>query len=216
MIAVMHASHMNPRVKNVTDILEARGVPYVIYGLDNRWRGFAQKLMTARTAACALTDHHYILFIDAHDVIVLAGVEALVRRFEAQGHPWVCAAEPNIWPPNSFRPEEYPPSSSPWRYLNSGCYMAEREYMVECFARWEPIEYGVDDQQWLADKYINDPGSIKLDTGCHLFQCLIGGWEHFTIHGDTFYNEMTMTAPLVLHHNGGGDISEERLRPLWP
>ena len=213
MIAVLYASHHNEHVRRVCSILETQCVPFKLYGGDNTWKGFGQKLQCAARAARELTEEH-ILFIDAHDVIVLGGPDALLARFEGFRHPWVCNAEPNIWPPNSFPPETYPVCNSPWRYLNSGAYMAERRYLAECFDRWGVPEAGVDDQHWLADRFLKEPGSIKLDTECSMFQTLIGGAWAFEIDNGRLYNTVTDAFPLVLHHNGGGDIIDYK-GVLW-
>lgn len=216
----MYASHPRPQIETVKSLLDRHGIQYQMYGLDRNWRGFGAKLRSAYRAALELEWHDYILLLDPPDCVPLGGPEAILERFEAFRHPWVCAAEPNIWPAGSFRTEDYPETQSPWKYLNSGSYLVERRYLKECFQRWAPegpdsIPTRVDDQQWLADKFIHEPGCIKLDTGCQLFQCLIGGWWAFEVEPGRLYNKVTGTEPLILHHNGGGDIFEERVRVLW-
>jgi len=215
MIAVMHESDFrNERFRFVEAKLKAQGIPYKPYG-DRQWRGFGQKLQTAAQAASQRTEDH-ILFMDSRDVIPLAGPDTILKRFKAMGHPWVCAAEPNIWPPNSIKPGAYPTCTSPWRYLNSGLYMAERKYLKECFERWGIPAVGDDDQLWLARRYVQEPGCIQLDVGCELFQCLIGSWWAFRLSKGKLYNKMTDTFPLMLHHNGGGNVmTDERLADLW-
>jgi len=93
--------------------------------------------------------------------------------------------------------------------------MAEREYLVDCLEKWggNSISPGVDDQRFLTDRYLEEPGTILLDTGCKLFQSIIGGFHLFTLSPGKLHNRLTDTDPLVLHWNGGGDIEE--IREVW-
>ena len=217
MRAVMFASHDNLQLQTVLHILKLRGIEYKVYGKQGEWRGFGEKLRAAHQAAKELRDEH-ILFLDAYDTVVLGSENEILAQFEKLEHPWVCNAEPNIWPPGSFEPEDYPQVDTPWKYLNSGAYLAERTYLLEQFDRWVGtgrIPFNVDDQRWLAGYYLSEPGVIKLDTDCELFQCLIGGWWAFETEPGVLYNTHTCTHPLILHHNGGADLQEQRMRDIW-
>lgn len=218
LIAISHIEPPDERSDLVKSIIEKHGIPFKPYEFHNRWRGnYANKLRTAFQASKELTDYTHILFLDAFDIVVLAGVEQIMKRFEKFNHPWVCNSEPNIWPAgyaHSFKAEDYPPCDSRWPFLNSGAYLAEREYLKECFERWE-IPNRTDDQWYLTEKYLHRPGCIKLDTNCELFQCLIGGWWAFESSPGRLHNNQTGTDPLILHHNGGGRLTEERMKVFY-
>jgi hypothetical protein len=216
--ALLYADRRDdPRLTVVVGALQRHGVPFTIIG-ELPWRGFGHRLLAIAQAAETL-DAEVVLSCDAYDTLVLAGPTALLARFRALGAPWVHAAEPNIWPIGSHRPEEYPDHSTPWPYVNGGMYMVERAYFVDCMrlfrAELELLDH-MDDQGWLATCYLRHPDLIYLDTHCQLLQCLIGGWGHFQIADGKLHNITTDTWPLVVHHNGGGDFGKDaRTWPLW-
>ena len=211
------SNHDDPRLALVTGQLARYGVPYTVLG-QAPWQGFGQKLLAVQAAAETLTED-VLLFCDGYDTLVLDGPAALLRRFREIGMPWVSAAEPNIWPPGADQPAEYRDHSTPWPYLNSGLYMAERSYLQACFKLWcaeEALHNATDDQAWLAGRYLRHPERMLLDTRCQLFQCLLGGWWAFEIQDAKLHNTVTDTWPLVVHHNGGGNLATyERTWPLW-
>jgi hypothetical protein len=211
------SNHDDARLAVVTGQLGRYGVPYTVLGAPP-WRGFGQKLLAVAAATETLTED-VLLFCDGYDTLVLDGPEALLRRFKELGALWVSSAEPNIWPPDAHRPEEYPDHSTPWPYLNSGMYMAERAYARECFKLWRQeldLWDFTDDQAWLASCYLKHPDLMLLDTRCQLFQSLLGGWWAFEIQDGKLHNTAMDTYPLVVHHNGGGNLlTYERTWPLW-
>jgi len=154
-------------------------------------------------------------------VVVLAGPDEVMERWREFEHPWVYNAEPFIWSPDSFQPEDYPTPDVTYRYLNSGAYIAEREHLVECFDRWTiPCYLPRGDQDWMAARFIKEyPDAIALDYGCELFQCmcgsLVGDEPHCTIEPGKVVNHVTETEPLIIHFNGGDDITAPNRRLLW-
>lgn len=213
LIAVLHAAPPNEKSDIVTSVLKKRGIPFKLYS-DSVWNN-ADKIKTALRASQELVDYEYILFLDAYDVIALAGPDEILERFQAFHHPWVCAAELNLWPPTSIKREKYGSFETPYRYLNSGMYLAKREYLRECLERWGVPDEIYSDQYWFASHYLAEPGCIQLDTHCQLFQCLISSWWAFDVLPGKLYNNYTKTYPLLLHHNGGGKLTGEKVRPLW-
>ena len=213
--AVLHAAPHNAKSVLVTSIMDAFHVPYTLYEYSE-WHSHADKITTAYRATQELTDASHLLFLDAYDVLVLGTPEAILEQFVTLKHPWVCAAEINLWPPHSFHPSDYGDTfTTPWRYLNSGVYLAERTYLAACLERWGIPEEAPSDQAWYAEHYLQDTGSILLDTQCTLFQCLISSWWAFEVSPGRLYNNYTRTHPLILHDNGGARLTRDRVRVLW-
>lgn len=221
MITILFASYGHRKLNRVLWCLDQHQLRYHVY--RGQWRGFGTKLNAAYQATLDFPEEKHILFIDAYDVVVTAGEGKILERFRELDHPWVCSTEPFIWPQGSFAPEQYPPKDPPntnWPYINSGAYLAERDYLQSCFERWKAqdgeIPYGCEDQPYLFGHWLKEPGVFKLDMGCRLFQSLIGGWWAFEIPGLwKFHNKQVDSWPLILHHNGGGDIEDNNVRPVW-
>jgi len=161
------------------------------------------------------------MLMDARDVVLLAGEEEIMERWESFDHPWVYNAEPFIWSPGSFEPDDYPPCDTLYRYLNAGVAIGEREHIIGWFNSWTlPLYLPTGDQDWMAARYLDSyPAAIKLDSNCELFQCLCGSMvgddPYVTIERGKVYNRMTDTYPLVIHANGGSDITLPPFDTLW-
>jgi hypothetical protein len=177
--------------------------------------------------SCSLfEDFTHIMFIDAMDVVVLAGADEVMERFFALGHPWVYNAEINIWSPGSFEPDDYPPCDTPFRYLNAGACIAEQKHMAYWYSKWTeggeaiPRHLPGGDQDWVAEHFLlSYPDAIKLDTGCELFQCACGAQMGddpiIQVSPGKVHNRVTGTDPLIIHFNGGTDITDDQRRILW-
>ena len=216
LITILYVSIPCGRSEAVESILKAQKIEYRVYG-GRPWRGFGDKLKMVHEAANTLTEYTHVLVLDGFDCICMAGEQALLDRFLEFNHPWVMTAEINCWP-EAARFKDYPnPPETPWRYVNTGPYMAERTYMAACMNRWggATLDPAENDQRWFTDRYLAEPGAILLDTGCRLFQSLLGGFDMLQYEPHKLTNLKMGTEPLVLHHNGGGDIRDEKTRGLW-
>jgi len=194
--------------------LEAHGWTCARWLVDH-WSGFALKLKTVYNLAQKSTKFSHIMFVDARDVVLLGTPDQVLERFLEFDHPWVCGAEVNLWPVNSFPKDVFPPSSTCWRFLNSGAYVANREHLLSCFEKWPEIPNDADDQRWLASRYLENPDDILLDTKCKLIQNMCGSDHLMYMEYGRAYNMLTHTEPLIVHFNGGTDITDPDRRILW-
>lgn len=220
-ISIISAPLANePRVCAVRDILDHWGYHHIQL-VDYIWRGFVSKLIFGDQMAHELTEFTHLMYVDARDVVVLAGPDEVMERWEQFNHPWVFNAEPFIWTPGSFQPEDYPTPDCFYRYLNSGAFIAERKHLARWFDRWAiPLNLPTGDQDWMAARFIEDyPDAIALDVNCELFQCMCGSLmtdePHCTMEPGKVRNDLTGTEPLVIHFNGGDDITDVDRRELW-
>lgn len=210
---VMHASNQNdPRYLTVARLVDSLGLHRYTYGLG-KWKGFGDKLITAREAARTLTNYTHLLHIDAYDVIVIGNEQEIFERYLSLGHPFVCMSEVNCWPDISVA-HEYSQTNSPWPYLNSGCYMGERTALLDVLNSFD-LKPNLDDQRVLTRYFIDHPGSIMLDQNCVLFQPLLGSMHLLDIDYMHIYNRHTGTHPLIAHHHGGGNVNTGDVVNLW-
>lgn len=207
------------RVKICQRVLKKQGFNTHLE-IDNHWRGWGSKI-NFNTGFVRKLDCKYVMFLDASDVIALAGPDKVMERYLELDHPWIYATERSVWPPSSFKPDDYPASDSPYRFVNSGGYIGEREYIVNRYRKWTDnwtasYDGYRSEQLWVAERFLENPGAIKLDTQCKIFLSVGGarGCKH-TPDG-RMYNPETGTYPLLIHFNGGNDISEHPgAKALW-
>jgi hypothetical protein len=191
--------------------------------VDNLWFGWPSKLIGVIGLIRDLDPSYtHVMISDGADVVVLAPPEVVMERWASFGHPWVFNAEPHIWSPGSFTPEQYPTSQQYiYRYLNAGVSIGERAHVYEWFRRWtndftEDPQCIKGDQDWYAERFIRHyPEAIRLDHNCELFQCMCGSDGLCAIAPGHLYNRETDTDPLVIHFNGGTDITLPDRRLLW-
>jgi len=212
-----------PKTEAVMAILEYHGWD-VYREIEPRWTGFIRKVHYAHEMAKELTQYDYLLLMDARDVVVLEDPQTVLDRFLEFDQPWVCAAEPNIWPIGMYRSSDYPPGPvlNPYRYLNSGAYIAERGHLLDCLDRWPRLGRDQvaliakgEDGAFLTEFYIREPGAITLDHECRLFQCMCGSDWCCEVTPGHVHNALTDTDPLVIHYNGGTNITAPDRSYLW-
>lgn len=210
-VVVMVASHQNEEFQRTVDSLRTSNLDIKIYGQGESFF-FVKKLKYAAKAAEELVEYTHILFVDAFDILFIGDEVQIEERVKQLGnHDFICSTEKACWPDPELD-SQYPLLGfSPWCYLNSGSYIARREYLVELFKK-EKIEdlkvLAVDDQLWLTQLYLKDPEKvIKLDTQCVLFQSVAFLAEgEFSTEGK-FKNNITGEYPIILHGNGRTDLS---------
>jgi len=182
------------------------GFEPVILGRGRRWTGFGMKLSLLRRALSAIRGRRVVIYLDAHDSLIVRPSGAILKAFEAMNHPLVFSAEKNCWP-DAWKAFLYPEADTPWRFLNSGGFVGEaavlREALRDLGSR---IPSSLDDQRWWTNRLLADPESIRLDTRCEIFQTLWGSMGDLALRKE-IYNRRTRTYPSIVHGNGWTDMS---------
>jgi len=217
-----------PKTLACASVLIHHGFDYTMK-LDWLWQGWISKIWHMMDIVKDLAGHRaghgtaytHLMFIDCADVLPLAGPDEVMERYFEFDHPWVYAAEPFIWSEGSFQPEDYPTPDVLYRYLNAGASIGEIGHMRHWLSQWpRPKALPQGDQDWMAARFIeNYPNAMMLDTNCDLFQCCCGSKVEpdpfITVSPGKMYNRITDTYPLIIHANGGDDITAPDWRPLW-
>lgn len=188
------------------------------------WRGTWDKVEAVRDFLPAMrrAGATHACLVDALDVVAQGGRD---RLYEAAGPGCLFSAEAWCWPLPHLEPL-YPPSPTRWRFLNSGGYLAEIDYLGDYLlagadAGLTPDQTAgsdglrFEDQAWFSHKFLADRANCRLDVRCKVFQTLGSGvvtadrhWsETFDIADGRVRNRETGTVPLFLHGNGRGDMS---------
>ncbi len=209
-----------PKTLAVASVLVHHGFDYTMK-LDWLWCGWISKIWHMMDTVNDLASYTHLMFLDCADVILLAGPDEVMERYFKFNHPWVYNAEPFIWSPGSFQPEDYPTPNVLYRYLNSGASIGEIGHMRHWLNKWgRPTSIPAGDQDWMVARFIESyPEAIKLDTNCELFQCMCGSMAfavpHCAVTQGQVYNRITGTSPKVIHFNGGDDVTTEDRSYLW-
>lgn len=212
-----------PRTKAVRRILDYHGYEHIQF-IDPLWFGLASKPLYFTKVCREMGAFTHILLMDARDVVLLAGPDEVMERWYEFGHPWVFNAEPFLFPPGLFEPDDYAPCDTPYRYLNGGVALGEQKHIANWFDKWaksaKDLKPKANDQVWWVERFLEGyPDAAILDAHCELFQCMCGsqlGEDPFVqVSPGRVHNRVTDTDPLIIHYNGGTDITAEEHRGLW-
>ena len=188
---------------NVSNL--GRGVKWV--DGDMTGMGGGQKLKLVKRYLEEVEDESLVLFLDGYDVFINDDLNTIVNRFRSFNCDVLFAAEKTCWPDKNIS-HNFPESTTPYRYLNSGLYIGYAWAIKELLVG----DPGVDDQFYLQNKFIEQYHfkkkiNIKLDYESYVFQCVAGAEEDIEVIVNQkykqLYNNKTNVCPCILHGNGG-------------
>lgn len=185
--------------------LEHFGWDYEI--LIGTYLAYGSKMINAYNYA-KITDYTHLFIVDAYDIFMLNTMEAALNKIENKDKI-IFNAEKACWP-NGDLAEKYPRVDTDWKYLNGGAAFVERGRFIKMFED-NPIQHRDNDQERLAEIYVNKRNlyDMDLDTNCNVFQSVaFEGPDDFTYQGGRIINNQTKTLPIIIHGNGGTDMSK--------
>lgn len=201
------ATHSAGAYSALQESAKRAGLELITLGWERGWRGLNQKLHLVTEALESLEAEETVLFVDAHDTILIGSGAEIEAKFRALGDPFLCSAERNCYPVAEWA-ERYPPCDTPYRFLNSGVWMGEVGFTRALFEQMQvarlPAE--LNDQRLFTEWWLSYRG-FTLDRQCTLFQSLFGAEQDLVFEGLCLRNVLTGTYPLVLHGNGRTDMS---------
>jgi hypothetical protein len=223
--AVTYASHggRDDRFCRAVESAIRHEIPLIILGWGVKWTGLSQKLDAAMRFASELPPDDIIMFTDAFDVMFTNSPSQILTEYSALNGDIIFAGECGCWPHVTIdhgKPcfDSYPPSPTPYRYLNSGTWIAHAKSAVKMLQAVVE-EAGNDftnanDQKLVADMFMAHRYEIQLDYHAKLFQSMhmtfdrplayCNPKEDIEVVQGRFYNKRTKSYPSVFHFNGGG------------
>ena len=188
MLAVIHATAPDMMFNDLMADLARHGIRSHVYGMGEEWHGFKDKLKTAYRAACEHPDET-ILFLDGFDTRVIGQVVPVAEQFP------LFSAEKRCWPDPGLA-DQYIDWHTPWKFLNSGAYIAESSWIRRVIERNPiPDELASDQRYWTA-RYLRPDNRTYLDADCTLFQSTDGSpRQQWADYGGRLTNLSTMTTP---------------------
>lgn len=184
--------------------------------------GWGPRLRLLRKYLETLPPSDVLMFVDGYDVLIDGGEADILRRFDATTHgaPKILfSAESACWPDEQAA-ARYPPTDSPYKYLNGGTYIASvaalRAALDTHFDMDSKHFETCDDQREWTRAFLSSD-DIVLDTSNQVFNCTFGRTEDLAATPRGWFNKATKTYPLVFHGNGTSkaflfDAVQPRLR----
>ncbi|KAF9417644.1 hypothetical protein HW555_005351 [Spodoptera exigua] len=158
------------------------------------------------------TKEKIILFTDSYDVLFLASIDDILKKFQSFPETRVLfAAEQFCWPDTKLA-SQYPNIEVANPYLNSGGFIGYLPEIHE-IVNHKPVSDKDDDQLYYTkiylDKNLRETLKIKLDHNSAIFQNLNGALSDVQLKSNTstetwpyIENVVTKQRPLIVHGNG--------------
>jgi hypothetical protein len=209
-VAVLCATKETEGLNRAVSSLLRNGILVEVYGMGKEWEGNGMKQVAALDIANKYQGKaDFILSLDGYDTITIAPVQEIIEKFLSFRHPMVIGAEVNCWP-DKDKASLYPTASTRFKHLNGGGYIARIDYLAVMLKEWGMTSEfkASSDQRWLTKVFLDNPGCMKIDYECAIFQnlCRIKK-EEFIVCGNRLINRTTHQMPCILHGNGHGDMS---------
>ena len=205
LVAVTYASEDNYHLHRLQTSAAYHGIDLRVLGLGDPWNSLLQKLDGVLGFLQEFAGDQVVMFVDGYDTVFLKPSDVILDRFHAFDSPVVFSAERCFYCPGqeSIR-EDYPPSPTPYRYLNSGSYVGNAGHLVALVAKILQRREGYSDQALFSRHFVEHPGEITLDYQTELFVGTSGRpyEEDFVITDGALVNKETGSRPCVLHTPG--------------
>ena len=163
------ATRHGPELDALRASCHRKGLGLHVLGINNLWQGFGNKyLWTAEYLDLQrLPDDDVMVFVDAYDVLALADEREILEKFRASGARIIFTAEKTCYPDPELA-ERFPPSPTPFRFLNSGGaigHVSDIRAMIGAVG----FQTTDDDQRAITRYFLDHPGTVVLDTQCAFF-----------------------------------------------
>jgi hypothetical protein len=176
-----------------------------------------------------LNNDEIIFFSDGYDALLLTNQQEIQEKFAAKNVDLLFSAETYCYPDVKLE-SNYPETTSPYRFLNSGGFIGKVGLLKELLADNREVsetKFGHSNQYLWTLRYLQNQKQIALDNQCDIFCTFspeIGGhplgvydehsfrsyenkmqiWfeKNFMITNGRIYNSITNTWPCHVHFNG--------------
>lgn len=154
------------------------------------------------------TEFTHFIFTDSYDVVFAAGMDEILRKFQALNSPIVFGAECYCWP-DVNQAGLYPANPHRCRYINAGFWMATTEAAIPFTSDLAAIAAKREkcDQGIVTDMLLSKRHPIVLDSTCSLCFCMnMDSPIYLDLSGTRPKTTDTGEEPCLFHGNGASPI----------
>jgi len=196
-----------------------------LYGQGEEWPWYFNAKVIQLAKELEQIDSEYIMVCDADDAFVMAYESEIMHKYTNITSKILVSADrigkgDELFPQCLFR-DLYPPSTTPWRYCNSGGYIGKKANILDLLQTMASTEEASFIPVWRSKDWSNDQFrmsvcflngyDLKIDTECKVFQTMGCIEPHEYKWGPPngvrtvtqyFLNTVTHSYPCVIHFNG--------------
>ncbi len=139
----------------------------------------------------SVSDDEIIFFTDGYDTMFLGPEQEILQKYYKTGKKLLFSAEIVCWPQVDLA-DSFPPSGTPFRYLNSGGYIGEAGYIrkkiTDNFQSPSTLKYFWSNQIYWTEIFLRNMNEIGVDTTNEIF-CTLAS-EHDIKIGKEFLDQV--------------------------
>lgn len=154
----------------------AESVMITLQTYDCHWVGYVTVKLREAVKFLQGVQEEYIMWVDAHDTLILKPEDEILARYHALGSPVVIAAEATCWPDADLS-AKYPQAPSP-RFLNAGGYIGNRHQLLTVLhtvLQNNPPGNEDDQRAWTSTFLAGMLPDVQIDHARRLFSCVGDG-----------------------------------------
>lgn len=167
------ASHPIPQLQQLLTSAHYNGIKVEVLGLGQPYQGNARKLRGYLQYLQTAPEKDIVMFVDAYDVLILADEKTILDRFHQLKVPFLISTDKYCYPLKELA-DQFPTTSSLFRYLNSGGFIGYAGYLKELFKDLPPFKDMQSDQAILTRHFLTHRDSYHLDYQNDIFISLNG------------------------------------------
>ena len=196
------ASYTNVNLNKLILSCNKHHIDLEIIGLGLPYYGNGTKLFHLNEYLNSLNDDDIVMFVDAFDVLVIADKEVILKKFIDMNVPFVMSAEKGCFPFADLA-NKYPKTSSPFKFINSGCYIGYVHNLKTWLRELSPLNLETSDQGQITIHYLKNKYVFAIDYYCELFLSLYQVRKReIAIKKNGVLSLKTGSKPCVVHANG--------------
>jgi len=198
------ASHHTKNLEQLLVSARYNGLNVEVLGLGQPYKGNGRKFRYYLEYLQTVPENDIILFVDAYDVLILSDQKTILETFYKMNVPLLVSAETTCFPFRSLF-NQYPPSSSRFKYLNSGGIIGYAGYMKNLFHDIPSFKDHQSDQGVLTKHFLSHRNAYRLDYNAEMFISL-----HEVARSELTYDKekkkvfslISSPCPCIIHGNG--------------
>lgn len=212
-------TNSSPKTERLLRSCRWHGIPLQVIGEGRPYPYHGAKIQYVLEFLARTDDDETVMFVDAYDVVFLAGADEIETKFKSFAHPLVVSTEQNCNVDGGLLVRfpvwlRYPKGTPPYRFINTGSFLGNAGYMRALLRDLEVRP--TDCEQTKLNRYFTTHrDAIALDYQHQIFTCTAGrtGLEEqdYRLEGERLRNTVTGSLPSVLHCPGKNYIGLEKL-----
>lgn len=221
-LALITSGHQPYQGKVLEKSARRVGLEVIPYATEKPWPNDYRvgKILDALECIRQLPDcYTHVMHVDCSDTLILAPEEEILDRWAGHFYSGVLVSAEKNCHPKAELAKEYQiryGTVLPWRYVNSGGWMATRQVIEQALPVVSELATFCDQLCWTMAYLHRVTPTVTLDEGCTIFQTMFQQQPgDFEFRNGRLHNLITQQTPCAIHWNGTRGHGRISMRGMW-